>query len=37
LDEIELREDEGSELAYDEYDIALEGIGAAMEVMGESW
>jgi hypothetical protein len=37
LDDMELRDDEGSELAYDEYDSALEGVGAGMGVMGVSW
>jgi hypothetical protein len=39
FDDMELRDDEGSEFAYVEYDSALEGIGAGMpvEVMGESW
>jgi hypothetical protein len=36
FDDMEFRDDDGSELAYDGYDNAFEGIGAGMGAIGES-
>lgn len=37
FDDMELRDDEGREFVYDGYDSSLEGTGAGMGAMGETW